>query len=378
MQRQAFELITNERQWRPCLDALRREARLAIDLEANSMFAYRESVCLIQVSTPEQDYILDPLEEYNLTALGEIIADPSVEKVFHAAEYDLILMKRQYGWELNNLFDTMWAARILGYKRYGLASVLEQFFDVKLNKRYQKSNWCRRPLSAEQLQYACLDTHFLFQLRERLASELVEAGRWEEAQEIFTAQTHIKLNDNGFDPRGFWSINGVQHLSREQQAVIQALYIYRDGQARRRDLPLFKVFSDRTLLELARQLPSNERELAQVHGMSRGQIRRYGRPLLQIIAESRHDDPPPYPQRRKRKPEAVMNRYDRLHTWRKQRARARGVESDVIVSRDALWEIAHQNPETTEQLMALETLGNWRCTTYGDEILDVLQRANMS
>ena len=155
--------IAAPRDWQDCLQKLQSESQLAIDLEANSMYAYRERVCLIQVSTTTQDYLIDPLTDLDLSGLGELIADPSVEKIFHAAEYDLILLKREYDWELNSLFDTMWAARILGYPRYGLANLLGDLFQVKLNKRYQKSNWCRRPLSRAQRTYAQLDTHFLFQ-----------------------------------------------------------------------------------------------------------------------------------------------------------------------------------------------------------------------
>jgi ribonuclease D len=376
MQRAAFEVITTAEQWQACLGQLRQHATLAIDLEANSMFAYREQVCLIQVSIPEQDYILDPLADFDLDELGRIIADPAREKIFHAAEYDLILMQREYGWELNGLFDTMWAARILGYDRFGLASLLEQFYDIKLDKRFQKSDWCRRPLSPEQLRYASFDTHYLFQLRDRLASELVAAGRWQEAQEIFAAQTQIDIPQNGFDPDDFWSINGTQKLSRQEQAVLKALNIYRDQEARRRNLPLFKVFSNRTLLDLASQKPSNNHELALVHGMSQGQVRRYGAKLLQVIEQGLQDKPPAYPKRQKRQPDIVVARYDRLHSWRKERARARGVESDVIISRDALWEIARSNPQSVEELSQLENLGDWRTDTYGAEIVALLQRVN--
>lgn len=339
------------------------------------MFAYRESVCLIQVSTPSQDYIIDPVAGLDLHDLGAIFADPAVEKIFHAAEYDLILMKRQYDWDVNNLFDTMWAARILGYERFGLANILEQFFDVRLNKRYQKSNWCQRPLSPEQLAYACLDTHFLFQLRDRLASELAAEGCLEEAAEIFSDNSRAKISDNGFKADSFWSINGVHKLARQEQAVVKALSIFRDQQARRRDQPLFKIFSDRTMLEIAKRLPQTVDELADVHGMSRGQLRRYGGRLLDVVEQARHAKPPMIPPRPKRLPEDVLSRYDRLHSWRKQRARARGVESDVILSRDALWEIARSSPHSVEELSQLKSIGEWRCKTYGPEILQVLDKS---
>lgn len=369
-----FDYIDNPRDWEACLHRLQAEPRLAIDLEANSMYVYREQVCLMQISIPTQDYIVDPLADLNFAPLGELIADPGVEKIFHAAEYDLILLKRQYGWELNNLFDTMWAARILGYTRYGLASLLEDFYGVRLNKRFQKANWCKRPLSPAHLAYAQHDTHFLFRLRDRLGQELREADREAEAAEIFAEQTQVQIPDTSFDPDSFWSIHGAGDLTREQQAVLKAIHIYRDEEAQRRDRPLFKIFGDRTALELARRSPTNLSELAQVHGMTKGQVRRYGRRLLEVIRQGKRQPPPRYPRRGKRHPEDVMNRFDKLHTWRKQRAQARGVESDVIISRDALWEIARTNPQTQAELCRLENVGDWRCETYGDEILDVLRR----
>lgn len=373
MEKSQYQLITGPRQWSDCLEQLLVEPRLAVDLEANSMFAYRERVCLIQVSTPSQDFIIDPLARLDFHVLGEIFADPGVEKVFHAAEYDLILMKRQYDWEVNSLFDTMWAARILGYKRYGLASLLEQFYNVRLNKRYQKSNWCQRPLTPEQLAYASYDTHFLFRLRDKLAAELDAEGCLEEATEIFTENTRVKISNNDFDPNSFWSINGVHDLTRQEQAVLKAVNIYRDREAKRRNQPLFKIFSERTQLEIAQRLPETMDELATVHGMSKGQLRRYGRTLLEIVRNAKRAEPPVIPRKPKRVSERVLSRYERLHSWRKHRARARGVESDVIISRDALWELAHTNPQTGEALNQLKHVGEWRSRTYGSEILQVLQ-----
>jgi ribonuclease D len=347
---------------------------LAIDLEANSMFAYRERVCLIQITIPRQDFIVDPLAVSDLSGLGEVLHDPGVEKIFHAAEYDLILLKRDYGWELHNLFDTMWAARILGYTQVGLASLLEQFYQVKLDKRHQKSNWCRRPLTRSQLAYAHLDTHYLLALRDRLDSELRARDCREEATEIFEEQTVVHVPNNGFDPDSFWTITGVHELSPEGRSVAKALYIYRDQQAQRRDLPAFKVFGDRTLVELAQSIPSRLADVRRVHGMTPGQVERYGQQLLEVIRESRHDPPPSPPPRNKRPPDSLLNRYDRLHTWRKEKARARGVESDVIAGREALWAIAQANPQTTAELQALNVLGPWRLNRYAADILNVLKR----
>ncbi len=370
-----FHLVDGQEAWDNCARAMQQYDQVAIDLEANSMYAYRERVCLIQSTIPGADYVIDPLEVDDLSALGAIIADHSVEKIFHAAEYDLILLDRDYGWQLNNLFDTMWAARILGYSRFGLASLLEICYDVKLSKRHQKSNWCQRPLSESQLAYARLDTHYLPDLRDLLAAELYEQGRWEEAQEIFEEQTHVKSVSTDFDADGFWSINGVSEMRPEQQAVLKALFAFRDFEGQRRNLPVFKVIGERTLVELATQLPTTTAELYDVHGMTRGQINRYGNRLLGVIDTARDGPPPQPPKRTPRPPDSVLNRYDKLHTWRKKRARNRGVESDVIISRDVLWTLARENPQTEEQVAALGLLGPWRLRTYSDDLLAVLRRS---
>ncbi len=360
--------------WQQCLAALQQEPRLAIDLEANSMFAYRERVCLIQVSIPGQDYIIDPEAELNLEGLGDILANPAVEKVFHAMEYDLILLKGQYGWSAANIFDTMWAARILGYERYGLANILADLYGVHLNKQQQKSNWCKRPLSPAQLQYAQYDTHFLLRLRDDLAAELEARGRMAEARETFAQQTAVLPNHQPFDPESFHNISGANELNARQKGILRELNIFRNQEAQRRDQPLFKVFGDRTLLEIARREPTTLEELGDVYGMSPKQVQRYGALLLRLVEQGKIAPRPRSTRRSQRLPEEVQERYERLHLWRKERARERGVESDVIVSRDALWALARANPLTAEALTAVSELGEWRRQAYGQEILDVLRR----
>jgi ribonuclease D len=365
------QLVTTPAAWQRCLHQLQQENLLALDLEANSMHAYQETVCLIQISIPDQDFIIDPLAPVDYSELGPLLADPAVEKVFHAAEYDLILLKQTYGWQVNNLFDTMWAARILGYQQYGLANMLKKLYGVTLDKRYQRANWCKRPLTAAHLTYAQHDTHFLLGLREYLLTELESRGRLVEAYETFAEQSRIELTDHSFRPDDFWSISGANDLNRRQQAVLRELAIFRDQEARRRDLPHFKVFSDRTLLELAQRTPGHMGQLNPIYGMSNRQIRRYGRRLLHVIEQGRTAPLPTY-KRRTRPPDEVLNRFERLHQWRKKRARARGVESDVIVSRDAIWEIAKNNPDSIDSLAQLGVMGEWRQKTYAAEILAIL------
>lgn len=366
------QFVNSRAAWANCLDRLQEQSRFALDLEANSLYAYREQICLMQISTADQDYVVDPLAGLDFERLGILIENSGVEKVLHSAEYDLILMKKQFGWEMANLFDTMWAARILGYAQMGLANILQEGYGVKLDKRYQKANWCQRPLSTAQLAYAQSDTHFLLALRDDLAAALQAAGCWEEAMELFSEQCQVHPNNQTFDPDGFWSLNGARELSRSQQAILRALYIFREQEAERQDRPPFKVLGNATLVRLAQKAPGNLDELRGIPGMSVGQIKRYGRQLLAVIRQGQQDKPPTRPYRGPRLPEEVVNRYETLHSWRKQRALARGVESDVILNRQTLWDLAHANPQGASELEAIESLGPWRRNKYGQELLRVL------
>jgi ribonuclease D len=166
------------------------QARLAVDTESNSLHAYQEKVCLIQFSTPDEDYVLDPLALADLAPLGPTFADPAIEKIFHASEYDILCLRRDYGFTFANIFDTMQAGRILGRKQAGLDRLLEEKFSVKINKRFQKADWAVRPLSRDLLLYARLDTHYLIPLRDILKGELEAHGLWQLAQEDFELACH--------------------------------------------------------------------------------------------------------------------------------------------------------------------------------------------
>lgn len=370
-----YQLIQSPATWAACVRHLHQVERLALDFEANSLFAYHERVCLLQISTQTYDYIVDPLADIDLTPLGTLLADPAVEKVLHAAEYDLILVTRDYGWELNNLFDTMWAARILGMERVGLASLLEELFGVKLDKRHQRANWCKRPLTPEQLRYAQADTFFLLRLRDHLGQALQARGHEEEAAEIFAAQTQIKLPDNGFSADDFWSIPGVNHLSPREQANLRELYIMRDHEAGRQNRPPFKILGNEVLVSLAQQAPTNWEALKQASGLNDRLKQRYGALILRALQAGRRADPPRRPTAPPRPPDEVYLRYEKLSQWRKHTAQARGVNSDVIMSREALWEIAYACPQTQADLAGVSSLGPWRRQTYGPALLRLLAQS---
>jgi len=358
------------------VEALAEHPVVAVDTESNSLHAYRERVCLIQFSTPSADYIVDPIKLHNLDPLAPFFANPDQQKVFHAAEYDLICLGRDYRFAFTNIFDTMSAARTLGWPQVGLAAILDTQFGVTMSKKHQRADWKRRPLTPEQLDYARLDTHYLAALRKKQMQALMETGMWPEAQEEFERLARPRLDTvaAGTDPNAFWRVKGARELSPAQAAILQVLFAYREQQAERIDRPPFKVMGEATLMELVRRAPRTAEGLRGVPGMTPDQIQRYAHGVLRAIRQGL-DAPAQRAPQAAREPDDVQNRYDRLHNWRKDRARLRGVESDVILPRTALWDLARRPPRSHDDLASITDFGPRRREMYGKEILALLSGA---
>ncbi len=345
--------------------------QVAVDTESNSLFAYQERVCLIQFSIPGQDALLDPLAFDDLNALAPIFSNPHIEKILHAAEYDVMCLKRDFGFSFDALFDTYHAARILGWKKPGLGNILEDAFGVKLDKHYQRANWGKRPLESGMLDYARFDTHYLIQLRDRLADELKAGGHWEEAHELFDLLNQTPAATSGYDPQGFWNLGNAHRLGGKQAAILKELYLWREEEAARQDRPPFKIMGDKGLQAVLQANPENLGQVEDIDGLSKRQIQHYGQALLEATARGRHA---PNPRRLKtqRVDQVTRDRYDRLRNWRKEAAKRREVESDVILPRDFLWEIARRNPSTLQSLREILAPLPWRFETYGEAIFETL------
>jgi ribonuclease D len=354
------------------LQALAAEKRMALDTESDSLYRYFYKVCLIQISTPAADYLLDPLRLTDLKPLGRFLADPAVEKVFHAAENDILLLKRDFGFEFSHVFDTMLAARILGRRGVGLAALLGECFGVALDKRVQLTDWGRRPLTRQQLSYARLDSRYLLPLRDLLAQELQARRRWREAQETFAELPDLSYVEKSFDPDGFWRSKVVRDLRPTELAIFRELYLWRDQQARALDQPPFKVLTDQVLGQLSQEQPARLGDLP----LNARLADRFGPALLQVIARGRAAAAPPPPARRYngdgRPDPAVSARYDRLRAWRGQRAEARGVDPDIVLTNETLMAIARACPDSSEALAALGVVGAWKLEEYGPDLLRIV------
>jgi ribonuclease D len=378
--------VDTEPGFRAMLAHLRGEPSLAVDTESNSLYVYKEQVCLIQISVPGADYLVDSLVLDDLSELGPLLADPDVLKVFHGAEYDASVLYRDFGFTISSLFDTMWASRILGWPAHGLAALLEAHFGVHLNKKYQRANWGVRPLPAPQLDYARLDTYYLLPLHEIQARALEARNRWPQARYRFAKVAAARGEPKQFDPHGFWKMSGVRNLDDVGRGVLQKLYVYRDQLARSENRPPFRVISNQALLALSERRPQNRQALQRIKGVSPRMAGRYGRGLLAAIRQG-EDQPLAWSdrvrpsngsnRRQNGRPSAACHaRFEALRTWRNATAEKRGVEPDIVLTNSTLWAVACQNPTSRAELAGEDLLAPWQVNEFGDDLLAVIQKAH--
>lgn len=364
-------LIQDRHSFKNLLNRLEQQAAIAVDTESNSLHAYKEQVCLIQISTLEVDYLVDPLCIEDIGRLGQILGDKHIVKVLHGAEYDVLCLGRDFNFSIENLFDTRVASRTLGWKKSGLGDLLYQVFGVKLDKRFQRANWGKRPIPEDMLDYARLDTHYLLGLYQHLRKALEKQDLEKQVLEMCAWMARVPPNENGFDPLGFWRISHARELDKRQLAILRELYLMRDRLAREQDRPPFKILSDAMLLSIAKHAPQNNDQLRSPTGLTKRQVDRFARAILPAVKRGRKAPIPRRP-RGNHRDEAMIDRYEALREWRKGVARTRKVESDIILPRDLMEALARQAPRDTASLKQLMHPLEWRFRTYGSEILTLL------
>jgi ribonuclease D len=257
------------------------EPVVALDTESNSFHAYRERVCLIQISIPGADFIVDPLA-VDVGPLGAVLGGER-ELVMHGADYDVRCLRREYGWDLGRIFDTMVAARRLGTKELGLAALVQAQFGVRLTKEHQRADWGRRPLTREQLRYAAMDTHYLLPIHATLVAGLRERGAEEEARREFDRIASARAHARIFDPEGWRKLKGARELDADGKKMLRALWIAREELASAIDKPPFKVVPETAMVELARTRPQDERVVRAVPGITPRVMERAGEAILQVL-----------------------------------------------------------------------------------------------
>jgi ribonuclease D len=351
---------------------------LALDTEGASFHRFLDRIYLLQISTRGESAIIDPLPIGSPARLGQLLESKGVEVVFHDADYDLRLLHQDYGWHVTNIFDTRVASQLLGIKSFGLAALLEQFFDVKLDKKHQRADWSMRPLTPDMLAYAAQDTRYLLQLKDHMKSELTRRGRLHWAEEEFARLEGTRWEAEQ-SMEGFLRLKGARDLSRRELAVLREVANWRDTVAAQLDRATFRVIGNEALFEIARRAPMNTSELSTIKGMPKGMIERAG---ADIVAAIRHG---------MEVPEAELPKFPKGQRWNKDRdfdekvnrlkavrdAAATRLELDlgVLCSRERLENIARSGAKTLEDLAAVPDLRRWQIEEMGEGFVKALAGA---
>lgn len=371
-----YMLIENDADLKKIIPELKGESAIGVDLEADSMFHYQEKVCLVQISTHRLNIVIDPLSVKDLSPLAPVFADPRIRKILHGSDYDIRSLYRDFGIEVHSLFDTQIAARFLGLRETGLASLLQEKFNVSSDKKYQKKDWSQRPLPAPMLQYGVQDTFHLLPLAGILERELMEKGRLFCVEEECELLSRVRPNSSKGRPF-FPSFKGAARLDPRSLAVLENVLVLRDQLAKRRDCPHFKVLGNKPIMEIVRIKPVTKTDLAGIKDLSLKQIDRMGRSLIEKVREGLNlpdEALPVYPKKvwqRLRSKERA--RVKELKSWRDRLGGKWGVDPAVICTNAQIEAIAIANPGKPEDMEGIKGGRKWQIKLFGPDICSILQ-----
>lgn len=369
-------MVSDPASFHRAVQHLSQQPAIAIDTESNSLHAYHEQVCLIQISTPEDDYLIDPLTLNDLSELKPILADSATQKIFHAGDYDIACLKRDFDFRFVNLFDTMLAATALAEPNLGLGGLVEKYLHVTLEKKFQRADWGARPLKSEMLIYAQADSHYLIALRDALMPLLKERDRLnillEDSEALGLLTPAMKNHEENL-----WRIKGVINLKPRTLSLLQALNHTRELLASAANLPIFKIISDQALIEIAQTEPKFIEELSLLPSLSRGQVRRFGPKIMTAVDHWREKPGEIHRPRNGRLSVEQVERHERLSEWRKLQGIAEGVPSNVIMPKELLDNLTSHPTRNLTELKQLMKPTPTRFKRYGQQILTILKEENL-
>ncbi|MBC8369365.1 MAG: ribonuclease D [Planctomycetes bacterium] len=351
---------------------------IGVDTEANSFFAYHERLCLMQVSTDSQDWIVDPFAlGDDMQIMSPLLADPNIIKIFHAAEFDLMLIKKDMGVEVKGLFDTQVAMTFLRHQKTGLAALIESYYGIQLSKDEQRSNWGKRPLSDKQIAYARIDTHFLVDVYNKLLPELKEQNMVGAAYGEFERQMREILMPAESNPDRYLKLKGAKKLNPSQLAKLKALFDWREAAASKKDVPPFKVMSNPGLIGIAEVNPRSIKELAEIKGVGWKLAKRNGDKLFDLLGRVK-DETVELKVKKVSKEERHARQIRRdnaeaLKAWRTATASDLDLPSERLLHRRHLEEIAHALPQTSDELNRVVQLNDWQREQFEASLLSALE-----
>jgi ribonuclease D len=368
-----YSFVNSQKDFNALCASLSGHKYLSIDTESNSLYAYKEKLCLMQLSSEAIDAVVDTLA-VDIKPILPIFANPKIEKIFHSADSDIRVFKGALPCAFENIFDVMVAAKYLGIIKCGLDNMVKQYIGAEMNKKFQKADWGRRPLTREMLDYAAGDTIHLKKLRDILGAELVEKGKLDEALGQFAHICKVEPQPMRFDESGFTGLRGARQLNGRGLAVLRELYLAREITAIKRNTPSFKIISEDLMLRLAVAPREGLLNLSIFKGVSSYVLGNHGPWILEALQKGlkapEYHAPHREISREKRIYfDKVRDRFKAMKAWRKDAACKRNMLPEAIMSNDIMERLAFSQPHTMEDLKAIKGLGLEKVALYGTDLL---------
>jgi ribonuclease D len=369
-----LELIDKPAVFARLLGRLSRERLVAVDTEAASFHRHRDRVYLLQLSDRRETWLIDPLALGGLPGFGELLSDSEIEFVFHDADYDLRLLGHEFGFSAARVFDTRLAAQFLNEPGLGLAALLEKYFSVRLDKRFQRADWSLRPLSEPMLRYAATDTEYLPALREVMHRQLVERSRLAWVEEECRLLTRVRWPEAEPPEVEALRIKGARRLAPRSLAVFRELYVWRTRTAEALDRAAFRIIGNEALFSLAQAPPADLFQLAKTRGVGRELIGKRGDEVLAAIRRGQsvpeRELPTPPRSIRQRPDPAYDRRLERLKRARSTLAERYTLPPGVLAPNWLLESIARGAPRSLDELAGTPGIRSWQVREFGSDLLE--------
>jgi ribonuclease D len=353
------EIVSQSAQLDVAVQAMAREPAIALDTESNSFHHYPEQLCLIQIATRRKVHIIDTISLKELAPLKEVLVDDSIKKVIHGADYDIRSLDRHYGFRIRNLYDTNIAARFTGITQFSLAALIKDLLGVTIHKskRLQRSDWGRRPLSAEALDYATTDVRHLLALRETLDQRLQALGRTAWVAEECARLEEVRYTAPNLET-AYLSVKGAKNLDGCSLAILKSLFLFREEEARRQRRPPFFVIPDAALIYLA---TSPTATLSEVPGLGQAGLQRFGRGLQQALRDGLAAPPihSPPPMTAERFSQEQIQRLSRLKAWRASLSATLSLDPSLLWPTASLERLA-KAPDTLGVELTSANIRRWQ------------------
>ena len=381
------KLVKTEQELSEAVSLFQNCKEIAIDTESNGLYAYGERVCLIQIATSDQCFIIDTLSIRDMSPLADMLSDRNVLKIIHGSDYDLRCLDRDYGFNLHSIFDTQIAARFLGDTRPNLGSVLDIYINVQIKKSHklQTSNWGLRPLSEEAIDYAASDVEYLIDLHQELARRLKELDRATWVDEECQRLEQIKHTEPLAPDVAFLNLKGSNKLTPRGLAMLKDLFLWRDTKASVKDVPPSRIVTNDELIQICLQassIRSSDKMTIRKVLTEIGNVKpiipyNYLDDILNVLVLSIDTPEVHRPEQRRLNtfsdPES-KNRLQLLKQWRKNKSSSLSLDPSLIWPVKSLERIAIQTDQLESEITDLQTssVRSWQIAEFSEELRNLI------